>query len=679
MKRHRHATVWAAMIAAMTVFGVIGAGKQAKQDAMRLVAGGRPFVKVQRISRDAAVITAQDEFVNYMNAILGRADYNVRHGHADGAYTLKLAIAGDWSCKEADRLMEENRQSPETLGNDGFLLARSGKRDVMLCAYSGKGVLNGVYKIFEKSFGIVAPRPLVGLDFPFGLGAKAKEIPLPYIDRPAFRIRALCPTSGGKYPLPDMRLWMARTCLNAWQSSTATFLNMGWSDAPYGFIQIMCGHSFNFWVPANEYFETHPEYYSLIDGKRSPARAGSQLTLGNPEVIDLIVKRMLTYLDKYPEMKCLAFGYNDAAGGKNPFGWGEDPLDLALDSPNDLPKPGSKRGRTWSTRYIKAANQVAERVCKVHPKVQIGVYAYHHCMLPPPDCPVHPNLLVQFAPMYMCQSHAVNDPNCRRNRYIHECLSGWAKKTSNIYVREYYSGFNHHFPLATPSIIKKNLMCYRDLGIAGFSPETIPDAPFDEKKFGGRRPERHHEDYWDASALAHFALARFGWNPDESVEDVVGLFCRSYYGPSVGPRMAKYFLAVDANRVKSSHPGERAPNDDPANDSYVSGGPWCFSWNWVMAVTSYSKRLFMTDRPEEVEKNAMPLLELIHDARLAANDAGYPARARVRKDYELFKMYLLAFGYETLDFKMRRKGSRPQFSVKGSVFSPASSAPARNE
>ena len=640
----------------------------AQADILRLASGGKSYVRIQTMSADAAVTHAADEFVRYMKAILNRTDYNGNQG----PLLLRFALAGDESCSRADELMSEHKLDRAKLGDEGFLVATSGKNTVMLCAYTGKGVLNGVYKVFEKSFGAVAPRPLVGLDFPGGLDAGAKDIQLPYTDKPAFSIRAMSLTSQlQSHVQPHMWDWMARVCMNARSFSMPTYLQNGWAKEPYGFIDLLGGHSFLYWVPAREYAKTHPEYFSLIDGKRVWSEHGAQISLGNPEVIDLIVRRMLTYMKKHPELTELPFGYNDSGSNpKNQFGWSEDPLDLKMDSPNDLPKPGSRRGRTWSTRYIKAANQIIERVNKVYPDVKLMVYAYHFVMLKPPDCPIHPNIEVQIAPLYMCAHHAINDPNCPRNRYFDECLRGWAAKSRRVYVREYYSGYNRHFPLPTLSAIKANLTYYHKLGLAGFMPETSSDSPngVNEGTFvdrGARKfCERAYEDFWDASGLAHFALARLGWNPDESLEDIVKLYCRSYYGPTTGPLMAKYFLLMDANLVKSTHPGMRAPNDDPKDDGYAKVGPWCQTWNWKMPLTGYAKRLFMTSKAEEVEKTAMPLMEAIMAARASA--ASWKVKGRVDKDYELLKMYLLSFGYEIYDFKQRQNAKNPpQFSVKG--------------
>ena len=128
--------------------------------SFRMMVKGRPQVCLERMSYDQTIVHALDEFIAYMNAALKTTDYNGR----EGLFTLSLAVAGDGSCELADETMAKNGYSRETLGREGFLLAQTSDRHYMLAAYSSRGVLNGVYKMFEKAFGVVATRPLAGLE-----------------------------------------------------------------------------------------------------------------------------------------------------------------------------------------------------------------------------------------------------------------------------------------------------------------------------------------------------------------------------------------------------------------------------------------------------------------------------------------------------------------------------------
>ena len=614
-------------------------------DTFNLTAKGKPCIALKVLSHYAPVIRAENEFRNLLRAGLGLRDYDGNRGY----YRLQLAVAGDGTCRKADEAMEKAGLNRAKLGTEGFLLAKDGKRSYILCAYSPKGVLNGVYKIMEKTLGIVAPRPLDGLDFPYP-AAKAVPLELPYSEAPAFQIRGLSISSATtRNPQTPLYDWMGRNLMNYRGLSLPAYFDLEWSLEPYGFLMNAGGHSFHQWLPPSEYFKEHPEYYSLINGKRSAAAKGAQITLGNPEVIDIIVEKMIAYKKKYPKMQVLPFGYNDS--WSNGFGWGDDPLDQKLDSPNDFPKPGSRRPRTYSTRYIKAANQIIERVNKVFPDVKLAVYAYHFVMMQPPDAPVHPNLIVSFAPLYKCCRHAINDPMCPRNRLINEWLVAWSRKTGNIIMRDYYMSTNFNTPLMPLHLIQKELRYYKSLGLLGATPETNPDGPNGGNVYGKeyfkwlRRAPQDYELSWDAAALSHFALARLLWNPDEPLEEIVGLFCRSHYGPEAGKVMTQYHLMIDKNIETASHPGEKPSK--PEKGDFLNTGEWCLCWNWEHQIGNYAAELFLTRDPAAVEKNAMPLLTLLYQAwKLAFDSDNRLVVERVAKDLHLMEKYLLSFGYE---------------------------------
>ena len=628
--------------------------------SFKMMVKGRPQVCLERMSYDQTIVHALDEFIAYMNAALKTTDYNGR----EGLFTLALAVAGDGSCELADETMAKNGHSRETLGREGFLLAQTSDRHYMLAAYSSRGVLNGVYKMFEKAFGVVATRPLAGLEWPDRAGSAA-EIPLPYSEKPVFEIRGIRPVGWqATHPSFNMNAWFSRVLMTYGGGDMLGKAEKGWGDAPYGFTAYLGGHIFHRLIPAREYAKTHPEYFSLVDGKRNFDFHGSQISLGNPEVIDIIVKRLVEFRREHSDVVSLPFGYNDTwKNPKNRFGWSEDPQDCKMDSPNDFPKPGSKRPRTWSTRYIKAANEVVRRVNKVWPGTKLQVYAYHFCMLQPPDCEIDPNLIVSFAPLYKCCHHPIFDKNCPRNRFMDECLRGWAAKTKNIYIRDYYSCPNRNYSLMPLYEVVDEVRYYRRLGLMGMNPETRADGPNGSNVQGFMSNARFgtnasYERYWDSNALTHFTLARLAWNPDEKLEDIVALFCRNYYGAKIAPHMAKYFLLKDANIRKSSHPGEKSPDDDPNDDSPTRYGKWCFAWNWNSPIGRYAERLFMTTSPKEVTKNALPLLEPLYEARKIALALRDPVvRERVEAEYELMKLYLLSFGCELNE----HKNDKPRF------------------
>src|SRR6185436_4127455 len=71
-------------------------------------------------------------------------------------------------------------------------------------------------------------------------------------------------------------------------------------------------HTFYPLVPPEKYFEAHPEWYSLIKGKRSHDRA--QLCLTNPKLRDFVVERAKEWLRECPDCEIISITQNDWFG-----------------------------------------------------------------------------------------------------------------------------------------------------------------------------------------------------------------------------------------------------------------------------------------------------------------------------------------------------------------------------
>lgn len=70
-------------------------------------------------------------------------------------------------------------------------------------------------------------------------------------------------------------------------------------------------HSFYTLCPPEEYFEEHPEYFSLYEGKRVGEKA--QLCLSNPDVFDIVLKNLKKHMEGKPEARYWSVSQNDNA------------------------------------------------------------------------------------------------------------------------------------------------------------------------------------------------------------------------------------------------------------------------------------------------------------------------------------------------------------------------------
>ncbi len=65
-------------------------------------------------------------------------------------------------------------------------------------------------------------------------------------------------------------------------------------------------------MPPAKHFKDHPEYFSLIDGKRRAER--SQLCLTNPDVLRIAIEQVETWIKEHPDATIFSVSQNDWEG-----------------------------------------------------------------------------------------------------------------------------------------------------------------------------------------------------------------------------------------------------------------------------------------------------------------------------------------------------------------------------
>ena len=118
-------------------------------------------------------------------------------------------------------------------------------------------------------------------------------------------------------------------------------------------------------MPPEEFYDKHPEYYSLINNKRIHEEA--QLCLTNPDVLKIVTERIKKRIRQNPEYLIYDVSQND---------W---------DNPCQCDKCQAivKREGSESGLVIWFVNQVAEAVEKEFPDKYIGTLAYKYTRTPP--------------------------------------------------------------------------------------------------------------------------------------------------------------------------------------------------------------------------------------------------------------------------------------------------------
>ncbi len=184
-------------------------------------------------------------------------------------------------------------------------------------------------------------------------------------------------------------------------------------------------------VPPGRYFADHPDYYSLVDGKRKSS-PDSQLCLSNPDVFKVVVDALIAEAKANPKELTLGLSPNDARDGSC-----QCDACRAADA-----KFGSPAGT-----LLDFVNKVAAAVQAALPdrKIWVETLAYQYTEKAPTPGTIAPadNVLVCLAPIYACDGHPLaSDP---QNKKSNEALLAWSKVAKgHLQVWHYVTNFAHY-------------------------------------------------------------------------------------------------------------------------------------------------------------------------------------------------------------------------------------------
>lgn len=184
----------------------------------------------------------------------------------------------------------------------------------------------------------------------------------------------------------------------------------------------MTGHGIPNMIPRDEYFETHPEWFALVDGKRDPyAEAWWQYDYTNPELAEETAKKLLVYFDHNPHMTNYPLPAND--GWEE--GWCECETCAAAGNATD--------------QILVFANRVAEIVSRKYPDKTISILSYHNNFFPPEKTKAHPNVEVMF-----CRETSMTAP-----LDLEQPMTGYNSITHNTYTQSWLGNFQEFIEKAS--------------------------------------------------------------------------------------------------------------------------------------------------------------------------------------------------------------------------------------
>jgi hypothetical protein len=262
-------------------------------------------------------------------------------------------------------------------------------------------------------------------------------------------------------------------------------------------------HTFYPLVPPDKYFGPHPEWYSLIKGKRTHENA--QLCLSNPELRDFVVQRVKEWLRESPDDKIISVTQNDC------FGACECPNCKAIDDAEGSP----------SGSMLAFVNYIAEKIEPEFPDVAVDTFAYQYTRHPPKTIHPRPNVIVRLCSIECNFREPLDHPS---NAAFLADLATWSKICHRLYVWDYVTDFaNYVLPHPNWFVLGPNVRRFHDYGVKGV---------FEEGAYGGPGEEMAEMRAW--------VLAQLLWNPQLDDRALIKEFLRGYYGKQAGEIIERY-------------------------------------------------------------------------------------------------------------------------------------------
>ncbi len=278
-------------------------------------------------------------------------------------------------------------------------------------------------------------------------------------------------------------------------------------------------HTLYNYIPIKEYYDEHPEYFSW-DGKTLNdvnLEPESQPCLTNPDVLEIVKRKVREALEKNPDAKLVSVTQLDNQS------YCKCPECARVDE-----EEGSHAGT-----MLRFVNAIAEDIEKDYPDVTVDTFAYQYGRKPPKITKPRKNVQIRLCPIECCYLHPLDDPDCAVNREFMEDFAGWSEMCDTLAIWDYPANFENYCAIMPNfRVLRRNARMFADHNVKRIMADGNCNV---NGEFG---------------ALRTYLLAKLYWDPYMSEEEYqyhIVDFLQGYYGP--GWRMVYDCLKLAEKRL----------------------------------------------------------------------------------------------------------------------------------
>ncbi len=396
-------------------------------------------------------------------------------------------------------------------------IVKTVRNSLCLLGKGDRGTVYSVYSFLENDLGVrwYAPDEL-GEEVP-----SMKDIVISDIDRlevPSFEFRNL-----GVDPLWRLR---NRMNVNLYELAKKCGGCISWSG----------GHSHYRLIPPKEYFDSHPEYFALVKGKRNPK---TEICTTNPDVIEICAKKVIEYFNRNPEALSFSLAPNDWKP------WCECERCKAVDEEQIWDDFYGEKRQSTSKRNSLFANEIAKRLAKHHPDKMVHTYCYHHYVEPPKTLKLEKNVMAVVCHHRFCYAHPIGSPECPMNMRFDRFLRKWVSISDYVIVYQYpWKTIYEQLPWPMLYQINADLKHFKEIGVKGICGQS-------------------NDQLWGNLGLNYYLIAKLLWNADLNLDKILNDYFQGYFRESAEPMRKYYLRQQEALRQANVHinwkPKRQAP------------------------------------------------------------------------------------------------------------------------
>lgn len=404
--------------------------------------------------------------LQYYLKLAGNVDISVERNSPDCKRHKHIYVGWNKNC---------NEQRPAK-DDDGFVYKTIGD-DLYIYGGADRGTMYGVFSFVEHEFGV----RWYTSDYTKSVFLGTYSLPkLNHREKPYFTHRL-----DFYYKALNDEAWCAHNMMNEMYGMKQS--RFGRFSAYYG-IHTSFSH-----VSPDQYYGSHPEYFSMRRGKRIN---DGQLCLSNKEVASIMVASVLKTIKENP-------GY-----------WIYDVSQM--DNQNycecNACSAIANRYGGQSGLMVWFVNKVAREVNKVYPDVKIGTFAYQYTRHAPKNIRPGKNVVIRLCDIECCQAHTIGE--CESGQLFLKDLHDWQKLTKNIYVWSYAVDFSQYLaPFPNIKAMAGNIRLYSKSNVVGLMEEA-----------------QYETEWGEFSELRQWLIAKLLWNPYQDVDSLAEMFIKDYYG-----------------------------------------------------------------------------------------------------------------------------------------------------